>query len=559
MLQIKICSGLQEGALVECEVKEHLIIGNTSECEVFIFGEKTADYKCKFTKIDNEFLRLDSTDGANVYLANGQQLLVGQQINSNASFIINDSKLLMGNNLTGKSWGYELANLKSLESLENTNEYSDTMTDDLNSFDNSYTDDFADEVANNSKDGKLANSADNKNKSTSGKLKNKMFANLKIKPAIKKYLLILMVTFLLMTGCIVYISLSASNTQFSTTNDTSQLDLLNKQVDKLPEKYADLILTNEGNNITISGVVASTGDIDFIKHYFANFKTLKITYKLITYPEAKNIITTILNKYNLKNIIINYDSNQGSLALSGVIDNYDKLSDAEIDINNGLPSGVDVNTSELFDSTVVTKDFLSYISFLGKDQLSITYDYSVPVINADGYLDDKTLIQLQVKINEFKNKYSVITVNLNISKLAQVLPFQISMVYAGSPAYIVTSTGEKVFVGGTIKGLTLVSVSNTTVQFMGKYPIVINLQDLDSWGNSVPAPEIGRSQVLSQELKKIKDSITKEQASLARIQNLIKNVKESDVIVSLKVEADNLAQDIELKQHELTAYSKGKK
>ena len=176
-------------------------------------------------------------------------------------------------------------------------------------------------------------------------------------------------------------------------------------------------------------------------------------------------------------------------------------------------------------------------------------------------MDDKTLEQLKTKIDEFKNKYPVVNVNLNIKKLAQVLPFKISMVYAGNPSYIVTDSGEKVFVGGVVKGLSLVSVNSNSVEFMGKYPIVVSLQDLGEWGDSasssIDTPETGRNQIINQELSKTKDALEKEQESLIRIQSLMKKVKESDVVSSLKVEADNLVQDIELKQHELTVYSKG--
>ncbi len=559
MLQIKICSGLQDGAVLDNDVKENLTIGNTSICDVFLFGDETTEYQCQFTRVDDTFIRLDEATNASVYLANGQELELGQQLNINSSFRVNDTKILIGTELDSKDWGYELAIEQQLDEAVGFDETDDEMilAADLDQVSDEDGFDFADEIENT----KPVITKAKKPTSKFALWKQKIFSSLNIKPAMKKYLWILSISFLVIFAGVIYVCLSASNNQFSKANDVSQMDLLNKQMDNLPEKYSALILTNDANVMVISGIVEGESDVTFIKHYFASFKSLKITYKLITYPAAKNIITTTLAKYALKNIIVSYDPSQGNLTLNGVIDNYDKLSDAEIDINNALPSGVDVNTSNLFDSSVVTKDFLSDISFLGKDQLSIVYNYSLPEINVDGYLDDKTLEQLKTKIDDFKNKYPVVNVNLNIKKLAQVLPFKISMVYAGNPSYIVTDGGEKVFVGGIVKGLSLVSVSNNSVEFMGKYPIIVNLQDLGEWGNntssSIDTTETGRNQIINQELSKTKDALEKEQESLIRIQDLMKKVKESDVVSSLKVEADNLVQDIELKQHELTVYSKG--
>ncbi|MFN7095564.1 MAG: hypothetical protein ACK4M7_09400, partial [Burkholderiales bacterium] len=305
----------------------------------------------------------------------------------------------------------------------------------------------------------------------------------KLDLARRKYSLIfyLSATFIVVSALFIAIALYYTHTNKKLIKHQEQQietgTLIKQRFLELSRQYPNLQFKRNSNEIgyEISGVVP---DDKALQKVYNTFQTIKsqINYHLITAPQAIKKIEQILANYQINNVQTQFDGQE--MVLSGVVANFNNLNNAEIEISNQLTM-INLDSSNVFDQTLVLQDLNTAIT--GFDgQIKVDYDFAKqpPMVTINGYLDKDDVAKLDKQLGEFKQKYPIIQVNLSIKNILKALPFKIYTVYTGDPAFIMTDSGQRIFVGGSINGFHLSKITDTQIVFTGKVPLVLNIDNV---------------------------------------------------------------------------------
>ena len=107
------------------------------------------------------------------------------------------------------------------------------------------------------------------------------------------------------------------------------------------------------------------------------------------------------------------------------------------------------------------------------DRLDVVYDGAS--IKVSGDLDSEELTRFEALLTPYVKQYGeLVKVNASLPPPAMRLPFQITQISAGAPAYVVTDSGVRLFAGGSYMGYRLVSVHEHRVAFAGRRVVEID-------------------------------------------------------------------------------------
>lgn len=376
---------------------------------------------------------------------------------------------------------------------------------------------------------------------------------------------------------IILISFAIRN---STSNSSYKKNVRNQQQIKqlffnLPSKYSNLsINTTPDGKIEVYGLINDEKQNLYLSTYFKDYKA-SVKFDLVTIPQALAKVKQIIAQSNLNNLIATVNPSTLQLQLSGLITSPDKLNDLEILISNEIPEISSINADQVFDISQFDSD-LSAITDLFPQRLTV--NHTGKQLDISGYLTDSEKQLFEAKIASFKQKYqTIVTVNTKIQDLLSILPFKIYTIYNGDHPYLVTSDGNKVFVGGTIDGFTLSNITDQQITLKGKFTIILNIMQImnnnvstcNNPNTSDPSKNCtanvsatnaptkaldSRSQIIQNELDKEKLSLAKEQTQVTKLNAIALHIKDKDLKNSMLQQVNDLQQDIQIKQHELDNY-----
>ncbi len=263
--------------------------------------------------------------------------------------------------------------------------------------------------------------------------------------------------------------------------NTIKNSIINK-MNHLIGKFNGLKLIPELNNkYIISGVIENKEELLELKQIFKP-ELSYINFNVIERDIMLQQIETILSNHQLLYLSATYDIPLKQLTIHGVLDHVADINDVLIDINTSLPMIYNIDTMNIFAINDIKQDFQDvFVKNNFTNSVMIKYDWAKSGITLQGYLSKSDTDLLKELITNLVAKYqNIFTINYDMQDISNVIPFAISEVYTGNPSYIATLDGHKIFVGGSYQGVTLKHIANDTITLMGKFPIIINLNNLNN-------------------------------------------------------------------------------
>jgi len=335
---------------------------------------------------------------------------------------------------------------------------------------------------------------------------------------------------------------------------------LQQQLIKLPNKYSNLKVIKANQGFMLSGVVFSESDIGFLKKTFSPLDA-NLKYDLLIFSRIKSQLLNIMQQHKMIRPDVGFQDDSGSVSLSGITTMVQTIDDLEISITNQFSKVGQIDASKVFVVSEIENDLNNIISNGNyKSHLDVVKNYREGKILISGYLPANDINNLMQLVEQFNQKYSpVIVLELRVEDIVNAIPFKIVEIYYGSPSYIVTGEGVRLYPGGSYDGLTLIQIDKDKLSFQGKYLFTVSNRqllegekhvsekiNLDYSNNKLP--------LIDQEKKLESNEINDKVKQLQALQSLLAesaNRNYSSVISPLIKE---LKDELKEKQHEYNYY-----
>lgn len=538
---VKVLTGDQAGSYIPLVQDTEISIGNDYECDIYISTNFDSEILRAVFLINNGFIKFISSTSI---IKNDQNHIIDLNSEYNLPFCFNFNEIsiaiLNKNELdTFSRVSEESALLKDIL-LDNTQNIEVPVLDIKTYDDENFTHSLKEKIIN-----KISIFKNNINLSLFKK-------HLKVSISVF-FIIAIVLIFSIVTSN--FITSDKSKTEIN--NEVVLINDIKKVLLSLPNRYANLIFTQNEKKLIISGMVASEGDILKIHEYFKKYNS-KIVWQLILSKDVINFINnTIKNFSTINELTVKYDEFNNKIYLIGLLSQYSKLNDIEIEINNKFTNIGDIDISQVYDLDQFNKDLQSMIE-LNKDRLIIEKKLNVGIINISGYLSNTELEILKKKVDDFNERYkSVVKVVLNIKDVFSALPFTIFSVHAGENGYIITNNGEKIFVGGEIGGFRIVNITNNKIIFNGKFPLELPLSQVE--GNKVENNDNFRSEIIATEIANESTKIKEQREKIKMLNDYKKNINDPKVVNFINQQIKDLESDLALYDKEQDYYVKNNK
>lgn len=341
--------------------------------------------------------------------------------------------------------------------------------------------------------------------------------------------------------------------------------ILEQQLLKLPNRYSNLKIVASGTGYALSGVVENTNDIVKVKQIFSKFSR-GLDFNLLTFNQVYQPILASLQQHKILRASVNFESNSGTLSINGLTDNMEVIDDAEISIANQFPNAGRLDSSGVYLKSDVDNALDILISAKYKQLVTVSKNYESGIISLDGFLSAAEISDINTGIDQFNQKYNpVIKLVTNIQDSVKALPFGISEVFTGSPAWLVTDDGQRIYVGGSYKGILVSSIDNDKVIFKGKFTLTLGLNQLLPLGSTSPpvgissgSAETGRIQILDEEKASESSTINREKSQLKSLQIIIDKSNDTELKSALEETIANIQDDLTYREKSYQYYFKEK-
>jgi hypothetical protein len=327
--------------------------------------------------------------------------------------------------------------------------------------------------------------------------------------------------------------------------------------------YLNLWLENMDNGkFELDGVLMKDTEVSLVKKDFAGFSDI-INIHVYQKTSLINLINLSLKEANLGRLVASYDDVSHRVMLSGVITDFNKLDDIEIELNTKLPGVGDISTSGVYDYEQVSKDLEQLISVYQKSG-NLTVENQILSnwqLNISGYLAEDDLQNFKKSLNELQNKYPILQIKTSLQDILSAVPFKIETVYTGDPAYIELADGRKIFSGGLVDGFRIVAIDESQIILDGKLNITIPLHSLIGYGDRAPDSlkgQAGRNYILHEEFTKERDALKQEKTYSEKLQQLKNSVNDQQMLQFIDKQINDINEDIVQKQKDLLYYEESK-
>ncbi|MBP9743644.1 MAG: hypothetical protein KBD37_09830, partial [Burkholderiales bacterium] len=335
---------------------------------------------------------------------------------------------------------------------------------------------------------------------------------------------------------------------------------------KLPNRYSNLRISGkDSDNYQLNGVVDNEHDIKYLhKTFNAVYPQLK--YNLILVNKIEPQLSAILQQHKIMKPQIEFESSSGTLAIKGIANSMDVIDDTEIAISNQYPELGKLDSSNMFLASDIDTSLDTILNAdKYKQHLDINKNYDEGSIKISGYLAAADILELKAQIMKFNQKYSnAVHVILDVQDLIKALPFGISEVYTGTPSWIVTNDGQRIYQGGSYKGISVSLIDNEKIIFRGKFTLTLMLNQLipSKMEGGIPsdhgAATIANEQnvMVNKEKQSEQEIIAKEQSQLNSLRLIVQKTDDKALQDSLNETIRNLEDDLKYRQADYQYYFK---
>ncbi|MCE2706578.1 MAG: hypothetical protein LW807_05820 [Proteobacteria bacterium] len=337
---------------------------------------------------------------------------------------------------------------------------------------------------------------------------------------------------------------------------------------QLPRKYSSLKFNMVNGEYVIQGMVAENKDIKELQEYFKQWNSI-LKFKVSSFVQIKPQLVKLLEQSQILHLGVVFNPDAGSINVMGVISSMERLEDAEISVSTKLPEVGYVDTNKVFLLSDINNDLVKmFDNSKYAQRLGVEKNLNTGVVSVSGYLSSKDSDAVAKEVETFNSKYlGVVSIKLDIKDISKALPFSITEVHTGNPAWIVTDDGIRTFVGGDYKGFNLYLVDDDKIILKGKFTLAIRLNDLIShpWtnkgsiNNSQTDISSPRQNILDSEMEKEKNAIKENESLLQHLQYIESKTTDIKLKTSLKKIMSGVVEDLSTKKQEYHYYWKDKK
>lgn len=357
---------------------------------------------------------------------------------------------------------------------------------------------------------------------------------------------------LLLLGLGVFTILSTVN--HNTRKEKANINQVIKfQFQHLSKQFGGLKLRSlQNGNYEIYGIMENESDKKYLQNAFTKVQD-QLLINVIDVQTAIMQVNKILRTYKQPYLHVSYNYINKQIIINGFVSDISQINDILIDVTNQLPMVFDLDTSAIYSISDISNEFQNIVNDLQINTMTtISFEWGKSQILVNGYLTKEDYARLQEAIEPIIQKYQQnITVLYDIKNIITAIPFTIADIYTGSPAYVQTDDGTKLFEGSTYKGVTLKSINSSQVVFQGKFPIIIKINDTPlnfEKSSSVAAPK-SRASILSQELEQSIKITQDESYEISQLSKLAKNADQKlKAIIDEQIK--NLSTDLEARQRD---------
>ena len=567
MFLFKLFSGEDAGAQAEVSINSEISFGSSLDSDIYL--ETKSSFSGAFFITDHGTVQFRSLNDATLLLVHSNFVVENQEYKLPVYLAIGESRFAIGTESDLDEW-VELPEVIEEEELAEKDSYDDPMRL-LQEKPGGTTTKSADEVS---------GSAVEKGKSERKTLKNISWN--KLHPALvgksiysffSSKLIPLVVTlyntnkakfYALCAGIVVLTGMLFSLGFIFAHKEVVAIEVntgqaIKKKFGELPESYVNVNLKGSGNGkYQITGMVLTDKNLQDLKLIMKLYQQ-DINYDVLTMHQVDTKIEAILLNYGMGNTKVSYDELSQTVLVSGIVNvNDGAISDMQLEVSSKLSSVTNIDF-RIFTVDQIMQDVKGKLGNL-VNILNIKNNLDKGELTVSGFLTEPQIESCKKGLLDIQNKYQgIITIHIDLKDSLASLPFKIYSIYLGNPAYIITSRGDSVYVGGKVADFTLVNLTrNKIVLANSKYTIEIPLDQLDylnskALGNNASGSDKGnsRTDLLREELVKLESSVQAEQYQLKRLQRYKEKLMDNETREFSEQEIANITADVEIKKKDI--------
>ena len=221
--------------------------------------------------------------------------------------------------------------------------------------------------------------------------------------------------------------------------------------------------------IVISGYVANSQDMSTLLEGLAKLN-IKAEFRLFDEAKILNEVSHVL--LNMKAPIKAISLGMGRIQLVGAAASYDDVDSLLQKLNTSIDGlrGIDSEILVGDNLTAKLRQMIVDQGLSGKVALAINQGEAI----VNGALDMREMAQWEQLMAQFVATYgNILPIRASFPPTATMLPFKVISAFSGEMPFIVTDQGQKVMLGGHIKGYTLVNITEQEIVFDGPRKVQI--------------------------------------------------------------------------------------
>ncbi len=278
-----------------------------------------------------------------------------------------------------------------------------------------------------------------------------------------------MIVLLLLTGVIGEEQQTESPRSSSVFVSEKELHTIRQAINQvLPDAHVQVTTDSMGKAL-VSGYVSYRPELEKIKMVL---QKLPLSIKLkVWVDEELRIASQSVIQEDLSSVRIE-DVKDGVVTLAGAAESIEAVDRIRNMIKTGVMGvqRVESKVATADDLREILKTRLSSAGLIHK----IKFEPTLSGVKISGDLDRQDFNRFEILIKDFIREFgTILPIEAKIKTAAPVLPFAIQAAISGDAPFIVTSQGEKVLLGGYIRGYRLKSVDDQKIVLSGPEEVVI--------------------------------------------------------------------------------------
>jgi type III secretion system YscD/HrpQ family protein len=229
------------------------------------------------------------------------------------------------------------------------------------------------------------------------------------------------------------------------------------------------VAENKQGKLVVSGYLAKAQDITALMDALVKLN-IRPELRLFSEETIVNAANQILLAAQLPIKATNLG--MGRIQLIGAAANYENIDALMQKMNTSIDGLRGIDSEILVGDQLVAKLRQMIVDNGLAGKVALTINKGEAVVN--GALDMREMAQWEQLMAQFVSTYgNILPIRASFPPTANMLPFKVLSAFSGEMPFIVTDRGEKVMLGGHIKGYTLVNITEQEIVFDGPRKVQI--------------------------------------------------------------------------------------